>query len=75
VQSKDATIIANRLTEKSVKDIISPVKMLTILRQSLYRLGYRFPISTAKKSGSHSFYEMESKSYEEVVTALNNVFP
>ena len=74
-QNRNATIIANRLTEKSVKDIISPVRMLTILRQSLYLLGYRFPISTAKKSYDYSFYEMESESYNEVLRAFNNAFP
>jgi hypothetical protein len=74
-QNRDATIIANRLTEKSVSDIISPVKMLTILRQSLYRLGYRFSISTTKKSGGYSFYEMEPKNFGDVETALNKVFP
>jgi hypothetical protein len=72
---RKSTLLINRLTEKSVTDIISPIKMLTIIRQSLYRLGHRFPISTAKKSDGYSFYEMEPKSYEEVVTALNNVFP
>jgi hypothetical protein len=69
------TIFINRLTEKSVTDIISPVKMLTILRQSLYRLGHRFPISTATNSKGYSFYEMEPKSYDKAVTALNNIFP
>ena len=74
-QNKNVTEIANKLTEESVRNIISPVKMLTILRQSLYALGYRFSISTAKKSDGYSSYELESESFEEIVTALKTVFP
>lgn len=74
-QNRNVTKIANKLVEESVRNIISPVKMLIILRQILKGLGYRFSISTAKKSNGYSFYEMEFKSFEEIVTALKSVFP
>jgi biotin operon repressor len=74
-QRAKARGITNELIEESVRKIISPVKMLTILRQTLYSLNYRFPISSAKKSDNYSFYLMDSKSFDDVITAFSEVFP
>jgi hypothetical protein len=67
--------IVNKQIEESMKYVISPIKMLTILRQTLFALGYRFPTSTAKKSANYSFFELEPKSFDSLVTAFSKVFP
>lgn len=74
-QGIDPSEISNKLINESVRNILSPVKMLIVLRQSLYRLGHRFPISNLKKSSGLSFYAMTSTSYDDVLTAFNRVFP
>jgi biotin operon repressor len=74
-QGIDPSKIANKLINESVINILSPVKMLIVLRQSLYRLGHQFLISNAKKSSGLSFYAMSSKSYDDVLSAFERVFP
>ena len=67
--------LATKQIEESVKNVISQVKMLTILRQTVFALGYRFHISTAKKFANYSFFELEPKSFESLVTSFSKVFP
>ena len=74
-QSIASSGITNRLIEESLKNVISPTKMLTILRQTLFASGHRFRISNANKSASDSFYTLEQTSFDNVMKIFIDVFP
>lgn len=70
-----ARAIKNYFIESWVKNIISPVEMLNVLRKSLEDPGYHVTLDEAQKFANTSSYELKEKAIEKLIEAFSRVFP
>ena len=66
--------IKDYLVQEWIRNVISTVRMLVILRQSIYSLGYTFPVQSSKKRTNYSFYELDHRTGTIFLTLMLSYF-